>query len=471
MRRFLIALSGARPEILRRCPSERTKYEGIGGAVLTTSVLAALSMWFAMYSALGVHPLLAAPIALAWGAAILSLDRWLVTSIPAEGPRMKFAVPRILMAILLGAVVSTPLVLQIFKSEIDAQIVEIKQRRSNAFTAEQRTGEIGRQVTALQKQVDTLQEVVRSRGDVPLDPATDPEIKTLERQRNEQQKVADKHYDEWQCQLYGGDGCTREGPGPLASASKAAYDKARGQVTELNGQIEARKQELAADSEAAKSTRLQQATAELPQARQQLEDARERQETLQKQFDGENARTNGLLIRLEALGEVSRNDTTLAGARILLFLFFLLIECLPVTVKLMMKPGNYDRILGLEIKREMREARAGTRRDPVGIDFGVDPSSSTMSIWERKGEERGDAPEAAEPVAHTRVADRPADAEGLPTADLGDLGGNGFERNGHDAGAETAADDEAIRRIADTRASADPARNSDGQPLYDDDDY
>ncbi|GGV00472.1 hypothetical protein GCM10010182_17160 [Actinomadura cremea] len=471
MRRFLISLSGARPEILRRCPSERTKYEGIGGAVLTTSVLAALSMWFAMYSALGVHPLLAAPIALAWGAAILSLDRWLVTSIPAEGKRAKFAVPRILMAVLLGAVVSTPLVLQIFKSEIDAQIVEMRQERSNEFTAEQRTGEVGRQVTALQKQVDTLQEVVRSRGDVPLDPATDPEVKTLERQRDQQQKVAKQHYDEWQCQLYGGDGCTREGPGPLASASKSSYDKARGQVAETNGQIEARKRELAADSEAAKSTRLQQATAELPKVQEQLQDARERQQTLQSQFDSENAETNGLLIRLEALGEVSQNDSTLAGARILLFLFFLLIECLPVSVKLMMKPGNYDRILGLEIKREMREARAEARPGSTGLDFGVAARpSSTQAIWARKDEERGDD----EPGAV--LADDPGEP---PTAhfDAGPsqpepdvLGGTGPQP-------ADAPDDEAIRRIADTRtivdtrASADPARNSDGQPLYDDDDY
>ncbi|MFD0899801.1 DUF4407 domain-containing protein [Actinomadura sediminis] len=463
MRRFLISLSGARPEILRRCPSERAKYEGIGGAVLTTSVLAALSMWFAMYSALGVHPLLAAPIALAWGAAILSLDRWLVTSIPAEGPRLKFAIPRIIMAVILGAVVSTPLVLQIFKSEIDAQIVEMKQARSNEFTAEQRTGEVGRQVAALQQQVDKLQEVVRSRGDVPLDPAADPEIRTLERQRDQQQKVAKEHYDEWQCQLYGGEGCPRRGDGPLASESERAFKKAQGQVAGLNGQIEDRKKELAADSEAAKSTRLQQATAELPKVQQQLADARERQRTLQSQFDSENAETNGLLIRLEALGEVSRNDSTLAGARILLFLFFLLIECLPVAVKLMMKPGNYDRILGLEIKREMREARAGARPGAGGIDFGAARPPSTQAIWARKDEERGgDEPDD--------LLDEPGDR---PTAHFEPSAPSAPTGTGPQPAA--ASDDEAIRRIADTRtivdARADPARDSDGQPLYDDDDY
>ena len=64
MRKFLIALSGARSEILERCPSERGKFEGIGGAVLTTGVLATVSMAFALYSALGISAYLAVPASL-----------------------------------------------------------------------------------------------------------------------------------------------------------------------------------------------------------------------------------------------------------------------------------------------------------------------------------------------------------------------------------------------------------------------
>src|SRR4051794_26448464 len=126
MREFLIALSGARPEVLERCPTERAKFEGIGGAVLTTSVLAFVSMTFALNSALGVNVVLALLAGLVWGLVILSLDRWLVSTMKADAPRRwPLAIPRILMAFLLGFVISTPLVLQIFKSEIDAQIVQI----------------------------------------------------------------------------------------------------------------------------------------------------------------------------------------------------------------------------------------------------------------------------------------------------------------------------------------------------------
>ncbi len=58
-------------------------------------------------------------------------------------------------------------------------------------------------------------------------------------------------------------------------------------------------------------------------------------------FDAQNEATNGLLIRLQALNQLSDNDFTVNAARFLLFLLFLVIECLPVTVKLMQQPEHY----------------------------------------------------------------------------------------------------------------------------------
>src|SRR5262245_17757892 len=118
MRRLLQVLSGAHPEVLERCETDRRKFQGIGGAVLTTGVLAAVSMTFALHSMLEVPLVIAVPASLAWGLAILSLDRWLVGSMQAGEPRRwLIAAPRILMAVLLGLAISTPLVLQIFKPE------------------------------------------------------------------------------------------------------------------------------------------------------------------------------------------------------------------------------------------------------------------------------------------------------------------------------------------------------------------
>src|ERR1700733_1916149 len=71
---FLITLSGARPEILALCPGERIRFQSIGWAILITSGMAVVSMWFALTTALGVHPYAALPIALLWGLVIMGID-------------------------------------------------------------------------------------------------------------------------------------------------------------------------------------------------------------------------------------------------------------------------------------------------------------------------------------------------------------------------------------------------------------
>ena len=49
-RNFLWWCAGVVPEVLRMYPSEKAKYEGIGGAVLATGVLAFFSGFYAVYT-------------------------------------------------------------------------------------------------------------------------------------------------------------------------------------------------------------------------------------------------------------------------------------------------------------------------------------------------------------------------------------------------------------------------------------
>ncbi len=404
MRDFLIVLSGANREVLQEVRTERTKFVGIGGAVLTTSVLATISMWFALSSALGVNPFLALPLALLWGLAIMGLDRWLVTTIPAEGRRrFRLALPRVAIALLLGFVISTPLVLQIFRSEIDAQITVIHQRETDEFIKSQKTGAGGQDVAYWRAQVDKYQRVIASKGDEPTDPATDQKVISLTKQRDQAQQTADRHYKEWQCQLYGGDGCTVQGDGPLAAASERAYRKAAQLVTDLNQQIETRKQQLTAKDEQSKNTRLQEAQEALPKAKEQLDTALRRQNDLQAKFDQETKTSDGLLLRLQALNEITDDDTTLATTRVLLFLLFLLFECLPVVVKLMQSAGTYEKLLDLKSRKQFREARQKYAGDARPEDAGRatgrrdGPDRSIRDIWVREQPTSRPAAPAASP--------------------------------------------------------------------------
>ncbi|MFC4009112.1 DUF4407 domain-containing protein [Nonomuraea purpurea] len=368
-------MSGARADVLEQCKGERARFHGLGGAILTTACIAAISMTFALASALKVFAPLAVVIGLVWGVAILSLDRWLVTSLPTQGGRRFWlALPRVLLALLLGAVISTPLVLQIFKPEIDAEIVDIQQERTDAFIRTQQGGETGQRIAELEKSAAALQAVIASRGESPLDPAADSRIQELTKSRDQAVKQRDRFYQEWQCQLYvGPPKCAKKGPGPLADAAEQAYISARDRANDIDAQIAQRRKQLSVTQEAGKASNLAQAERDLRGVQAELDKLTKQQAGLRDGFATENQGSDGLMLRLEALGRVSQDNATLNMARLLLFLFILLIECLPVLVKLMQRPGSYDTIVAVLERREVNAAidqiHDADRRPPPRSDW------------------------------------------------------------------------------------------------------
>lgn len=357
----LIWLSGAHPGALARSPADRVRYEGLGAAMLFTALVAGISMTFTLGTAVSVPVPVAVVLGGVWGALVLSLDRWLV-SLPRParslGRALLLAMPqmivRVLLATLVGLLISASLVMQIFRTELDARIVSIKTERLNAFTVQQDRGALGREIAALERNVAGLQAVIAADGQAPIDPNADPTIKSLLRERSDEQARADLAYRNWQCELYGGPNCTgsgTRGEGPLAQAAQHAYQTSKARIHDLNDQINARKRVLAENEAQAAPTRLAVAKSELPKAQQRLNDARARQLNLQVAFDRENLNDDGLLIRLQALSDVSTGNTTVAFIRVVLFLLIITVDCLPQVFRLVMAagpPGSYERLLTME---------------------------------------------------------------------------------------------------------------------------
>jgi hypothetical protein len=361
MGNFLARLAGAREEVLDQCPTERTKLQGIGSAILITSVIATISMWFALASALGINTILSLPIAIVWGVIILGIDRWLVTSIPPRGKRrLGIALPRVILAILLGTLISTPIVLRAFESEINTQIAKIKQQQYDTFLAQQQNSKVNQQVAYWNRQVASLEKVINSGGQAPLNPSADSDIQSLTKQLTYETGQEQTYYKDWQCQLYGGPGCP-PGNGPLAQASKQSYLTAKQQVALIQGEITAREKVLSATDRASEQTRLHQAESALPNAKAQQANAIAQEDALRTDYENNNLVTNGLLIRLQALNQLSAGDLTVNAARFLLFLLFLVIECLPVIVKLMQRPGLYEEILEATVERDRKDAMRALR--------------------------------------------------------------------------------------------------------------
>jgi hypothetical protein len=145
--KFLWWCAGADEKILMYCSySDHVKYLGIGGVVLATAFMAALSMGFAMHTIFDSWAV-TVPISLIWSLIVFNLDRFIVSSTgKGDGEstiswsELGNATPRLLMAILLGLTISAPLETTIFDKEIQREwkSVSDKMAISRQYEVEQK---------------------------------------------------------------------------------------------------------------------------------------------------------------------------------------------------------------------------------------------------------------------------------------------------------------------------------------------
>jgi hypothetical protein len=301
-RHFLWWCAGAVPETLRLYPTEKAKYEGIGGAVLTTGVLAFLSGFYAIYTTLATGPysvLTSIGFGVLWAAAIFNLDRYIVSSLhkPTDaGTRWRQrlaqtwlpALPRLALAILIGITLSKPLELRLFNNAIAGQ-AEINRDQAvmtkrASLTESSRLGEISAELNKLNEEIAS------------------------------KQNRATFLEDEFHKETDGTGGSLRYGYSAVARLKEAAALQARQQVTE----VQERAQQLQAEKDRITAQNDQQVDA----FRQSL--------------------TDDFLTRMRALADLSANS--LAVWWVSTFVMFLLIgiEITPVLVKLLSPIGPYD---------------------------------------------------------------------------------------------------------------------------------
>src|SRR5881398_2420756 len=119
--------AGAHQDLLKKFPSEQTKYSGLGGVIIATFVFASLSSVYAIYSVFG-NCIWTIAFAGIWGLIIFNFDRFLVSTMRKYGVSKRkqvwMAIPRILLALLIGLTIARPLELKIFEKEITVKMQE-----------------------------------------------------------------------------------------------------------------------------------------------------------------------------------------------------------------------------------------------------------------------------------------------------------------------------------------------------------
>lgn len=332
---FVLWLSGADKATLAECPGERGKFVGVGGVVLTTATMAAASASFALIIGARAHPAVAIAIGLFWGLAIMNLDRWLVS---ATARREKWfqnlfvALPRFVLAFVIGLVISTPLVLWIFQREIDARLNVMIEQKSKSFQEQLNTNPRFAQIKPLQEEVARIEGTIH--GTVALSGNTDLDrLRTLrDNAKTAYEKAVEDSLAEWE-----GRGPSHSfGAGPIWREKKAIETQRK---TEFDNAESAYRAALTS-SNASLQTDLVRKRADLDTY------VKERDAQLAK-FEADNKDDRGLLARLDALSALTSSNATLKTAYVALLAFITIIEVLPVVAKFLMSlgpPSAYDRI-------------------------------------------------------------------------------------------------------------------------------
>ncbi|MBM7808325.1 hypothetical protein JOD57_004162 [Geodermatophilus bullaregiensis] len=346
----LAVLGGARPDLLAAAPGARSRFVALGGVLLSTGGLAVASAAFALHMALGVWWPFALLLGLGWGAVVVNLDRMLLVGMAHDSSlkrNLALAVPRVGLALVLGVVVATPLTLQVFHKEIDAEITVMQAEAADAYRQSLEFDARFTGLAELEERVATEQDVVASGG------ATDVALAAVQAEVTAKQAAYDAALATQrdlearaQCELDGTCGTGDAGTGAAYVQARAAADAqaavVAGARSELDAALstadgaESRSADLAAAALATDSAELARLNAEL--------------DRLQSAFDATNEGSGGILLRLEALDRLSDRNATLAVAKFMLSLLFMCVEILPVLMKVLLNfgpPTAYDRLAAM----------------------------------------------------------------------------------------------------------------------------
>lgn len=364
---FLWICAGADRKVLRQCPTDYAKYAGIGGTILFTALMAMLSGGYALYSVFD-NGWTALGFGFFWGLLIFNLDRFIVNTMYSDGKvtiswkEFTSGLPRIIMAIFLGIVISTPLELKIFEDEISVTIDEMKADRLKSYTAID------------QARLDSLSKRRAELVSAPVDPlfqgtlaSTSSEamnlsgqINSLTSQRNELQTqlksvrsqissltVQRNRYEAGSTNYKRVQGQISTLAGKRSNLN-AKISKLNSQITGLSTQLRttsASYDEAMKNAEKQRKADINLITSEMKELSEKIKNASSiYSELISKNF-------NGFQAKMSAFSKMKEDNSSTNISSIFIMLLFVIIETVPTFFKMMIASGPYDDLLRAEMHR------------------------------------------------------------------------------------------------------------------------
>lgn len=327
---FFWICSGANRDILRQCPTEYSKYFGIGGTIFFTAAMAALSGGYA-FNTIFNNVWIAIGFGIFWGLLIFNLDRFIVNTMYSDGKHtislkeLGLGSPRIVIAIFLGVVISTPIEMRIFEDEIGKELNSMQIEETNR--AKEKNNELYAKIKEKELKVE---EYIQKQAE------NESELTALE----------NKLYAETN-----GTGVTGKiGYGPAAKQLQEAVDRKRNAVREANEKLDK----------------------QIDIIRSELKILYSERDKSIANTDNATAKMTGFTARMEAMYNITswKNEeerlagekNTLFWVRTIIMLLFIIIEIAPTLFKMMIASGPYDELLKEEMERKKAQSITNVSR-------------------------------------------------------------------------------------------------------------
>lgn len=372
---FLWTCAGVNRKILRQCPTDYAKYAGIGGTILFTALMAMLSGGYAFYTVFD-NQVIAVVFGVFWGLLIFNLDRFIVNTMYSDGKvtiswrEFASGLPRIIMAIFLGIVISTPLELKIFEDEINVTIRELAQSKIEEY----KSTDLQR-IDSLSKKKEELQNSAVSIYDANILTGNELINRLFIELRNKRAELSKENdiISGLSRQIASLDTNDSIQYKRLVNERYSRVQKRNGingDITRINASLASNDEEMRILQEKATSARendLNRLQSEIDEVKKRLDgNTSEYVKLIDSEFGGFQA-------RMLAFNKMKEEHKSTHITSLFIMLLFIIIETTPTFFKMMIASGPYDDLLRSEMHkaRVMSDKRISDINDEINTEVKI----------------------------------------------------------------------------------------------------
>ena len=308
--------STANEKVIKNCTTDSNRYRIIGIAVMFTWLYATLA-WSYFWSTTTNNPLVYIPVGIFMGAFILAIDRVLIASINKGNNNIAAVFLRVGLAIAIGAFLAQPVILMIFKDDINREVPILIDKKF------------------AEKKLETDSLFMTRKNELLANKAE------IEQRIAFKDSAATLAENEYLKEIDGTGGSGKYGIAGIAKQKRITADSVKSSLEALKADQQPHLIKIRAELDSI-------------EAKKNADFAIYKQSLTQ----------NGFLIKKEALQTLIKKDNTgtLKTQYLLLMLILTLFELIPIISKMFLPVGAYDEKMRLrdlfEIKKANREADA-----------------------------------------------------------------------------------------------------------------